>query len=181
MAAARARTRGPLNETQHAIRLGALLVVLWLVLSGHYGVLLLFLGAASCALALFIALRMDRVDGEAIPLAMRAWRWVRYTAWLGVEIVKSNLQVARVLIDPRLPIRPAVFRVEATQRSLLGHVVYANSITLTPGTVSIDLHRDAIDVHSLLAPDLAVLGEMDRRVSAMEREGAGERSGERPW
>ena len=166
-----------MNETQHAIRLGALLVALWLVLSGHYGALMLTLGAASCTLALFIAVRMDRVDGEAIPLAMRAWRWVRYTAWLGVEIVKSNLAVARVLIDPRLPIRPAVFRVEATQHSLLGHVVYANSITLTPGTVSIDLHGDAIDVHSLLAPDLGALGEMDRRVSEMERESPGERSG----
>lgn len=165
-----------MNETQHAIRLGALLVVLWLVLSGHYGALLLSLGAASCALALFLALRMDRVDGEAIPLAMRAWRWVRYTAWLGVEIVKSNLAVARVLIDPRLPIRPAVFRVEATQRTLLGHVVYANSITLTPGTVSIDLHGDAINVHSLLDPDLAALGEMDRRVSGMERPGSARRS-----
>ena len=139
-----------MNETQHAIRLGAILIVLWLVLSGHYGALLLSLGAASCALALFLALRMDRVDREAIPLAVRAWRWVCYTAWLGVEIVKSNITVARVLIDPRLPIRPAVFRVEATQHSLLGHVVYANSITLTPGTVSIDLHGDAIDVLSLI-------------------------------
>ena len=158
-----------MNETQHAIRLGALLVVLWIVLSGHFAPLLLFLGAGSCALALFIALRMDRVDGEAIPLAMRAGTWIRYTAWLGVEIVKSNLAVARVIVDPRLPIRPCVLRVDASQRSLLGHVVFANSITLTPGTVSIDLHGDAIDVHSLLEPDLGALGEMDRRVSAMER------------
>ena len=158
-----------MNEIQHAIRLGALLVVLWLVLSGHYGWLLLALGAASCALTLFLAMRMDRVDGEAIALALRAGRWLRYAVWLGVEIVKSNLAVARVLIDPRLPIRPAVFRVDATQRSLLGHAVYANSITLTPGTVSIDLHGDAIDVHSLLEPDHEALGEMDRQVSRLER------------
>lgn len=158
-----------MNRTQHAIHLGALLIVLWLALSGHGEALLLSLGAASCALALFIALRMDRIDGEAIPLALRGGRWLGYTVWLGIEIVKSNLAVARVLVDPRLPIRPAVFRVDATQHSLLGHVVYANSITLTPGTVSIDLHGDAIDVHSLLAPDLAALGEMDRRVSGLER------------
>ena len=157
-----------MNKTQHAIRLGALLVALWLVLSGHSEALLLSLGAASCALALLLALRMDRVDGEAVPLALRAGRWLRYAGWLGIEIVKSNLAVTRVLIDPRLPIRPAVFRVKATQHSLLGHVVYANSITLTPGTVSIDLHGDAIDIHSLLPPDLAALGEMDRRVSGME-------------
>ncbi len=158
-----------MNDTQHAIRLGALLIVLWLVLSGHDEALLLALGAGSCALALFIALRMDRIDGEAVPLALRAGPWLRYTVWLGIEIVKSNLAVARVLVDPRLPIRPAVFRVDATQHSRLGHVVYANSITLTPGTVSIDLHGDAIDVHSLLSPDLETLGEMDRRVSGLER------------
>lgn len=157
------------NETRHAVRLGALLVALWLVLSGHYGALLLSLGAASCALALWVALRMDRIDGEAVPLALRAGRWLRYAGWLGVEIVKSNLAVARVLVDPRLPIRPAVFQVEATQRTLLGHVVYANSITLTPGTVSIDLHGDAIDVHSLLEPDFEALRKMDRRVSGLER------------
>ena len=158
-----------MNELQHAIRLGALLVVLWLVLSGHYGWLLLALGAASCALTLYLALRMDRIDGEAVRLALRAGPWLRYAVWLGVEIVKSNLAVARVIVDPRLPIRPAVFRVESSQRTLLGHVIHANSITLTPGTVSIDLHGDAIDVHSLLDPDLGSLGEMDRQVSRLER------------
>lgn len=157
-----------MNETRHAIRLGMLLVALWWVLSGYYGALLLSLGAASCALALYLALRMDRIDGEAVPLALHAGRWLRYAGWLGVEIVKSNLAVARVLVDPRLPIRPSVFQVESTQRTLLGHVVYANSITLTPGTVSIDLHGDAIDVHSLLEPDFEALREMDRRVSGTE-------------
>ena len=166
-----------MNETQHAIRLGALLVVLWLVLSGHYGALLLSLGAASCALALFLALRMDRVDGEAIPLAMRAValgpihrlargrdREVEPRRWRGSSSIRGSRSD-----------RPCSGS-KATQRTLLGHVVYANSITLTPGTVSIDLHGDAIDVHSLLDPDLAALGEMDRRVSGMERPGSARRS-----
>ena len=100
---------------------------------------------------------------------MRAGTWIRYTVWLGIEIVKSNLAVARVLIDPRLPIRalcvpggrdPAV--PPRTRR--LRELDHPH-----PGTVSIDLHGDAIDVHSLLEPDLRALGEMDRRVSAMER------------
>ena len=162
-----------MNETQHAVRLGAVLVLLWLVLSGHFEPWLLGLGLASCALVLFLALRMDRIDNEAIPLAFRIGRWLHYAVWLGVEIVKSNLAVARVLVDPRLPIRPALFRVRATQRTLLGHVTYANSITLTPGTVSIDLRSDlqddTIEVHSLLPPDHESLREMDRRVSGLER------------
>ena len=162
-----------MNETQHAVRLGAVLVLLWLVLSGHFEPWLLALGLASCALALFLALRMDRIDDEAIPLALRIGPWLRYVVWLGFEIVKSNLAVARVLIDPRLPIRPSLFRVRATQQTLLGHVSHANSITLTPGTVSIDLRSDpgggTIEVHSLLPPDHDSLREIDRRVSGLER------------
>ena len=158
-----------MNETQHAIRLGALLAGLWIVLSGYFSPLLLAQGAASCVLVLYLALRMDRIDEEAIPIAYRALRWFRYVGWLGWEIVKSNLVVARVLLDPSLPIRPSIIRVHSTQRSLLGHVTYANSITLTPGTVSIDLHGDALDVHSLLEPSREDLSEMDRRVTALER------------
>lgn len=162
-----------MNEWQHAVRLGAVLVLLWLVLSGYFAPLLLALGLVSCALALFLALRMDRIDDEAIPLAFRIGPWLRYVVWLGVEIVKSNLAVTRVLIDPRLPIRPSLFRVYATQRTLLGQVSYANSITLTPGTVSIDLRRglrgDTIEVHSLFPPNRESLREMDRRVSGLER------------
>ena len=162
-----------MDEKRHAVRLGALLVVLWLVLSGHFEPLLLALGGASCALVLFVALRMDRIDSEAIPLDLRAGPWLRYVGWLGVEIVKANLAVTRVLLDPRLPIRPSTFRVDAAQRSLLGHVSYANSITLTPGTVSIDLRSDVegdtVEVHSLLPPDRESLLEMDRRVAGLER------------
>ena len=162
-----------MNETQHAVRLGALLVLLWFVLSGHFEPLLLALGLASCALVLFLALRMDRIDDEAIPIAFRIGPWLRYVVWLGVEIVKSNLTVARVLIDPRLPIRPSLFQVHASQHTLLGHVSHAHSITLTPGTVSIDLRSglqgDTIEVHSLLPPDHESLRKMDRRVSGLER------------
>ena len=158
---------------RHAVRLGALLVGLWLALSGHFAPLLLALGIASCALALFVALRMDRVDGEAVPIDFGVGRWLGYVGWLGVEIVKSNLAVTRVVLDPRLPIQPSILWVDASQRSLLGRVSYANSITLTPGTVSIDLRSErgdhAVEVHSLLAPDRESLREMDRRVAALER------------
>lgn len=154
------------------MRLGALLVGLWLALSGYFQPLLLILGLASCAFVLFLTLRMDRIDGEMIPLDLRPRGWFRYVAWLGVEIVKANLAVTRALLTPRLPIHPTLFRVRASQRSLLGHVTHANSITLTPGTLSIDLHGHAIDVHSLLPCDPQELAEMDRRVSEIEGERA---------
>ena len=82
----------------------------------------------------------------------------------------ANIDVSRRILDPKLPIRPNFIRVKASQQGDLGRVIYANSITLTPGTVSVDMEADEITVHALsyegAAEDMS--GEMDRRVSALE-------------
>lgn len=153
----------------HAIRLGAVLYCLWLALSGYYLALLLSLGLFSVLLAAAIALRMEIVDHETYPVRL-TWKVISYWGWLFWQIAKANFDVARVILSPSLPIRPNVIRVKASQRSKLGQVTYANSITLTPGTVSIDLNNDAIEVHALTeaaARDVES-GEMDRRVAEME-------------
>ena len=84
--------------------------------------------------------------------------------------MKSNLAVARLILTPTLSISPTVIRVTATQQTDLGRVVYANSITLTPGTVSMSLDDDQITVHALtreMAENLQT-GEMDHRVTRLE-------------
>jgi multicomponent Na+:H+ antiporter subunit E len=93
-----------------------------------------------------------------------------YWGWLVWQIIKSNIDVARVILSPSLPISPNVVRVKASQRTTLGLVTYANSITLTPGTVSMYLDGDIIEVHALTESGARELkdGEMDRRVSAIE-------------
>ena len=141
---------------------------LWLLLSGHYEPLLLGLGAASCLVVVWIAGRMDVVDREGHPIHL-TWRALPYWGWLGWEIAKTNVDVARIILNPKMPISPRMVRVKASQKSELGHVVYANSITLTPGTVTVDLVDGGLEVHALTkaaADDLAS-GEMDRRVTAM--------------
>jgi multicomponent Na+:H+ antiporter subunit E len=153
----------------HTLSLGFALFVLWLALSGLLDPFLLALGVASCVLVAAIAWRMDVVDHEGHPIRL-SWRAVFYWPWLLKEILKSNLDVARVILRPRMPIRPHVVGVRATQASELGHVIYANSITLTPGTVTIALEGGALDVHALTqdAADGLMTGEMDRRVTVME-------------
>ena len=105
-------------------------------------------------------------EGHPIHLT---WRAVTYWPWLAWEIVKANIQVARIVVDPRLPIDPRVITVKAGQGDDLGWVTYANSITLTPGTVSIDVRGPTIEVHALTGDFAAGLesGEMDRRVTGM--------------
>jgi len=119
---------------------------------------------------------MDVVDGEGVPIGLQHSRVVAYVPWLAWEIVKANVDVARRILAPGRPrIAPRLVRVRASQRSELGQVVYANSITLTPGTVSVDLTDGELLVHALHADAAAGVeaGAMDRRCAALERQGTG--------
>jgi multicomponent Na+:H+ antiporter subunit E len=144
----------------------------WLLWSGHLEPLLLGYGAASCALVLWLSLRMRLIDPESVPHHLLGGM-VLYIPWLLLEIAKANLHVARVILTPSLPIRPRVIRVRATQQSELGNAIFANSITLTPGTVALDVRGGSILVHALTDRAAAGLadGVMDSRVSRLE--GAG--------
>ena len=119
-------------------------------------------------LAVVIALRMDVVDHEGHPSNLTVSA-LAYFPWLMWEIVKSNIDVARRVLSPSLPISPRVIEVRASQKTSAGRVIYANSITLTPGTVTIDLEDDVLRVHALTESSAASLtaGKMDRRVSEM--------------
>lgn len=158
----------------HVLALAAVSYGLWLLLSGHYDVpydvpLLLGLGALAVVLVVTIARRMDRQDRKGQPVRLSP-KSVLYWPWLAWQIVKANLDVARRIISPGMPIRPTLIRVNASQKSELGRVIYANSITLTPGTVSINVDGNTIEVHALTreaAQDLR-RGEMDRRVREAE-------------
>ena len=160
-----------------ALSLGAALYGLWLLLSGHYQPLLLGLGVASTIVVVLIARRMDLIDREGHPIHL-SWRFLLYIPWLLWEIVKANIDIARVIVRPKMAIGPSVLRLKGTQESELGHVIYANSITLTPGTVTIGLEEGVLSVHALTreAAEGLKSGDMDRRVTAVE--GAADGRGE---
>ncbi|MBT5050110.1 MAG: Na+/H+ antiporter subunit E [Rhodospirillaceae bacterium] len=157
-----------ISRIVHSLSLGAVLFIVWLLLSGHYTPFILTLGIASCVLVVTVTLRMEVADQEGHPLHL-TWRALIYWPWLLVEIVKANIDVARRVLSPSLPVTPTMIRIKASQKSDLGQVIYANSITLTPGTISVDVANGEILVHALSregAEDL-VGGEMDRRVTRM--------------
>ncbi len=158
------------TDLRHAISLTLVLAVFWLLLSGYFVPLLLGLGAASILLVVAITLRMDVVDHESQPLHLTS-RFVLYLAWLAGQIVKANIDVVRCIWSPVGAINPTQIRLTAAQRTAVGKVIYANSITLTPGTVAMRLESDKIEVHALTRAAAASLqdGEMDRRVRELER------------
>ena len=153
----------------HVFSLSAVLFAVWFLLSGHDGALMLTFGVVSALAVAAIARRMALVDREGHPLHL-GWSAPGYWVWLAWQIVVANLDVARRIIDPRLPIDPTVIRLRAGQKTELGRVIYANSITLTPGTVTIDVEGDELVVHALSGAAARALegGKMDRRVSRME-------------
>jgi len=155
---------------RHALALSILLSAFWLINSGHYKALLLFFMVVSVLSIVALSLYMDVVDGESQPLSITFTLPV-YLIWLAKEVVLANIAVAKCVWKGKSSISPRTFEITASQKSDLGKVIYANSITLTPGTVSIDLEGDKILVHALEqeSADGLLTGEMDRRVARVEQ------------
>jgi multicomponent Na+:H+ antiporter subunit E len=151
------------------LALAAGLAALWLLLSGHYDPWFFTLGSLSVALCFTLASRMHVVDQEGAPHTLLV-RAAIYLPWLMREVIKSNVDVARRILSPSLPISPRTFTVPASQTTAVGRVMYANSITLTPGTVTIDVRDRDFEIHALTSESEEELraGRMDRRVTQVE-------------
>ncbi|MEN8205291.1 MAG: Na+/H+ antiporter subunit E [Pseudomonadota bacterium] len=158
-----------MSKLKHAFNLTLFLFAIWLLLSGHYTPLLLLFGLLSTLLVVLLATRADLIDNETQLVFLKP-SVLLYWIWLGREIIKSNIDVARRILDPCMPISPTIFTVRAAQKSNLGRVTYANSITLVPGTVAMDINGDVITVHALTLDAAADLkrGEMSHRVCDVE-------------
>ena len=125
------------------------LFLFWLILSGHFEPLLLGLGLASVALTVYLARRMNVIDHESYPLHLTS-RFPTFIVYLFREIVNANIDVIkRIMTFNGKSISPQWFEVPLPHNTDLGRVIYANSITLTPGTVSVELSQDKITVHAL--------------------------------
>ena len=150
--------------------IGLLLVLLvsWVLWSGIYKPLLLWLGLFSCLLSLWLAQRMGFFHH---PLPVRAvLRLPVYWWWLLREVIKSSLEVAQLVLSPSMPISPTMVELPTSKTSAAGRVVLGNSITLSPGTVTIDMDEETLQVHCLTresAEDLLKL-EAQRRVTGLE-------------
>ncbi len=135
-----------------AIVLMLALAATWWVLSG-FGLektILLILGAISIVLVLIMSARMRILDRETAPY-LTIPQTLAYFGWLFKEIVKANVQVVRAVMAPDLEVSPTLVKIPTGDKSDLSKTMFANSITLTPGTVSVDLGDDHILVHALLS------------------------------
>ena len=156
------------NRILHSLSLGLVLFCIWLLLSGQYNVFVISLGIISVLVVLYIISRMDLIDREGHPIHLTLGA-ITYLPWLIKEIIKANIDVVKRILSPSLNITPTLLRVKVSQTSDLGQVIYANSITLTPGTISVDVANGEILVHALSFEGAETLteGEMDHRVTKL--------------
>lgn len=147
------------------------LFALWLVMSGIYEPLIIAFGAASSFLCVWIIFRLKLVDPKGILQEFHPLSGLRYLLWLAVEIAKADWAVTKVILSETMPDQQRLIGVPARQMSDIGKVLFANSITITPGTVTVETEADHLIVHALTdeAADLKALAEMGDRVCAIER------------
>lgn len=149
---------------RRALHVAPPLMVFWLLLSGHYTGLLLAFGVLSVLVVVRIVRRMEAVDGTGfrMRLPMRA---PLYAGWLAWQVLVSSFAVLRQVWSPRLAPQPTVDLTPTNDLSEVARVAYANSITLTPGTLSLQVDEASIEVHALRESDLDKLqsgGMLDR-------------------
>lgn len=169
------------SETKQFIVLSAVLFLLWVLLSGKMEAKLLGMGLAASLFSAWITmslLRIPSVDRKSVYVAFDFpyVKYIVYWFWLFKEIVKANIDIAKVVLNPKLPINPQIVTFRRPMDNPLAHVTLANSITLTPGTVTVDVEGDLYVIHALTDGAAEGLeggeGEMMKRVYALFNEEA---------
>lgn len=150
------------------------LATLWLAWSGHYSLeepLIAAFGVGSVLFVVWLDRRMARsYTADAEPTLGLGLGILPYLGYLALETVKANLAVAKIVLSRDLPIQRQLVRIPIQQRSQWGRALHANSITLTPGTITLSVRETSLLVHAI--DDAAAAGvcggEMDKRTRALE-------------
>lgn len=156
----------------HRIITFALLLAAWLVLSGIYDVFHLSLGVFSCGFVTWMSSDLlfdDRSPGLGTRLA-QAWRLTGYLAWLLWQVVLSNLHLLKLALLPggMAEVKPRITVYRTSLKTDFEKFLLANSITLTPGTITIKILGDDFYIHSISEfAAVGLDGQMERRIAAI--------------
>ena len=147
------------------------LVVLWLLMSGLYKTLILVFGLSSILLVMFVMKRMSEKDGYEVEINLKISDTLKYLFWLLVEVAKCNVAVVKLLLARNVKISQEFVEISVSTNSDLAQVIFANSITLTPGTVTVETENNSLLVHVLNLDNNteSELGNMGQRVSSLEK------------
>ena len=144
-----------------------ILFAFWLVLSGRYQLKYILIGAVAAGLVTFLTndlfystlRRGVRVETKVWAVLLQLWRFIAYLPWLLSRIIMANVQVAYLVLHPKMPIEPVLFIFRTRMRKGISQVTLANSITLTPGTITVSLEDGRYIIHTLKPPLASELAE----------------------
>ena len=161
------------TKSSYSLRLTVLLVILivaWLLWSGLYKPLLLSLGLASCLLSLYLAHRMGALDRSVYSWYVVP-RLPGYWLWLLKEVAVSSYEISVIILKRDLPASPIKIEFDSIADDPVGQAILGNSISLTPGSVTLDIHQGKLTVHCFTqaGADALLEGEMNRRVAALTK------------
>jgi len=151
------------------------LFIFWLLLSGRYQAKYIIIGAFSAALVTFLTnslfysvlQRGEQPGVKTRQVWLQIWRFVLYLPWLLLQIIMANVQVAYLVLHPKMPIEPALLLFRTRMRKGIAQVTLANSITLTPGTITVSLEEGNYIIHTLKPPLASSLveGNMQNKIA----------------
>jgi len=149
--------------SRNTILQAVLLTLFWLLLSGHYDLMHVSFGIFSVILVVLMNYSLRRrlfaMEEHSGDLKLSLLRLIGYIPWLLWQIVIASLQVAWVVLHPKCPIDPALLRFRTRLGNVSSKVILGNSITLTPGTITLEIEKDVFLVHALM--DISSTGIID--------------------
>jgi len=148
-----------------------ILAVFWIINSGYFEPLLLGFGIFSVAGVTLLVLRMDKIDHVMQLPVFLSWRIIPYLLWLLKETALANIDVVKHIWEPTPKISPVIFDTfTLEEKTEFTKVLYANSISITPGTVILDIVENVLEIHALTLDTARGLlsGKMGKRVSILE-------------
>ena len=150
--------------------LTVLLILAWLLWSGLYKPLLLILGAVSCALTVYITKRMGYFEADVFAFRYD-FRLLGFWMWLGREIIRSSLEVTRTVLSQPLRLNQGVLEIDAEDLEPVDQALLGNCITLTPGTLTLDVTEGRLLVHVLNneTAQRRTIHEMKKRIIELRR------------
>lgn len=160
--------RAKAKVTSYAATFALLFFPFWLPLSGFFDLFHLSIGVGCCALVAYMSHDLLFVNVRVGDMRTIVKRFFAYIPWLLYQIIVSNIHVARIVLSPSMPINPKIIKFKTKLDSDISLATFANSITLTPGTITIDIKDGEYYVHALdetVAYDLLFGGEMEDRVA----------------
>jgi multicomponent Na+:H+ antiporter subunit E len=145
-----------------------ILSVFWLLLSGMYNPLLLSFGMTSIVVVLIVLRRMENADKKRQQVGT-GLRLIRYIPWLIAQVLKSSIHVTKLIWGSPNKVSPTLAKINISNVPPNKRVLYANSITLTPGTLCVDLKGDELTIHALQKSSITELeeGYMENKITSI--------------